>query len=292
MKEVFKLIDNNANFPNTIFITGYDREYVEEVLGSPKNYIDKYFHRKKNLPLNIASKVELFHRFTDADIDLRHIFTENILSLANPYIRDYLTSVRQLKKFVSMLSEIETERWQEVNAIDMFRIMLIRLLYPAEYEIMRKRECFNEEYDNYQVRRLVYKPEMNINSEVAKLLQKTFRHYSREDAKPGYRCVNYTTGFYNYFPNTDIPIFHWTELEDAIDKEPFDKSLLEGKYAHNEEKVRLVLARKVAKYHIKDEKEYKKLHDPISCCAEVFGKSKSLKEIYKEMRDDLWMKYM
>ena len=55
--EILKLLDNNANFPNVIYITAYDKQYVKQQFEdydhnqSDSCFVDKFFNVEWNIPL-------------------------------------------------------------------------------------------------------------------------------------------------------------------------------------------------------------------------------------------------
>lgn len=66
--EVMKVIDRNGDFRQTIFLTAYDKEYVNEVLsnylkhGKKDAYTDKYFNYEIHLPLQSRDELSKYVR--------------------------------------------------------------------------------------------------------------------------------------------------------------------------------------------------------------------------------------
>ena len=66
--EVMKVIDRNGDFRQTIFVTAYDKEYVNEVLGNylkhgkKDAFTDKYFNYEIHLPLQSRDELSKYVR--------------------------------------------------------------------------------------------------------------------------------------------------------------------------------------------------------------------------------------
>lgn len=65
--EVLKLINKNASFQNTVFVTAYDKQYVNTVLGSVvccpegRDFTDKYFNMELPLPESLNNQRSSFY---------------------------------------------------------------------------------------------------------------------------------------------------------------------------------------------------------------------------------------
>lgn len=132
--EVLKLIDCNANFVNTYFITAFDKSYVDEVMRnylktSKSNFSDKYFDYEYFLPvvnqanmLNYVNMVlkELEHKRYKIDK-----FTETWASYCFD-ICDKLCTIRNLKRFLNLFFGRYFMIKEDVDAHDLLYITLLR----------------------------------------------------------------------------------------------------------------------------------------------------------------------
>ena len=114
--EVMKLIDRNAGFNNTVFITAYDKEYVNEVLrnylriSNKTDFTDKYFSHELSLPVqriedlnNFAVSIINSNDFFENDdaIDKNKMLKE--WEKVNRQILPHLHTIRHLKRWMSIL---------------------------------------------------------------------------------------------------------------------------------------------------------------------------------------------
>lgn len=120
--EVLKLMDRNASFSNTIFITAYDKAYVNNVLkkhldhGLAHSFIDKYISWE--IPLPEPDK-EILERFVEitlpdkirGDLSATHEQVQEGWSQARDIMMKSLDSVRDLKRYLNLM----IPRYKEVS---------------------------------------------------------------------------------------------------------------------------------------------------------------------------------
>lgn len=134
--EVFKLIDLNASFPNTFFITGYDETYVNRLL-EDDSYANKYFNRKIRLTIRKEKIIHAFWHlckrinFDDKDLNTQkdRDNTNKLKSTFEKAIKDNFSNVRELKKYVNMVNSIPNDTWEQVDIFDMGILMILRYKY-------------------------------------------------------------------------------------------------------------------------------------------------------------------
>lgn len=148
--EVLKLIDKNASFTNTFFITAYDKEYVNQVLNAffntdlNRDYSDKYFNFEVKLPASTSKQrfdffvheldkmaEERLMAFDKKDIIKAQSVMSRIIGLCLPTIRD-------VKRYLSMSISNIINIQQEVVLSDFMLLSLIEYCYPDEYRDLRK----------------------------------------------------------------------------------------------------------------------------------------------------------
>lgn len=146
--ETLKVIDSNGNFCNTIFITAYDRNYVNDVLRAKLGYVnsktyftDKYFQYEMQL-------------FKQEPTPLYDFMTKNLYDWAmaewgnDPYVRKteidswiylyltinkYITTVREAKRYINLFRTIYKKSRQHVDFEDFAIVILIRFLDMKTY---------------------------------------------------------------------------------------------------------------------------------------------------------------
>ena len=112
--EMFKLIDSNASFNNTIFLTAYDRNYINECITQltsyqPKNYPDKFFSME--IPVPILPYEELFSFLSKQlmiQLEIETIKQKDYQSVLDKHkliIKKHFHTIREIKRFLNLFCE-------------------------------------------------------------------------------------------------------------------------------------------------------------------------------------------
>jgi predicted KAP-like P-loop ATPase len=155
IKQIFRLIRINADFPNTIYLLAFDRKIVEQNLEeqigvSGKDYLNKIVQVHFNVPFAKPSKISTF-LFKELDRILsilpesaQKYFGQDEPYWANVYhsgFKDFFKNIRDVKRFASSLefniSQMYQGKTMEVNPIDFIAIEAIRIFAPDFYLFMR-----------------------------------------------------------------------------------------------------------------------------------------------------------
>ena len=137
--EVMKLIDRNGGFVNTIFITAYDKAYVNDVLrhhlkmGKNSDFTDKYFSYEYALPVQ---NPENLNKLAKKQIETSIIFDEDDVinqkelikqwdEISTEIIRD-LHTLRHVKRFMNILLTRYSKVKNDVNFKDFAYLTLLR----------------------------------------------------------------------------------------------------------------------------------------------------------------------
>lgn len=155
IKQIFRLIRINADFPNTIYLLAFDRKIVEQNLEeqigvSGKDYLNKIVQVHFNVPFAKPSKISTF-LFKELDRILNILpesaqkyFGQDEPYWANVYhsgFKDFFKNIRDVKRFASSLefniSQMYQGKIMEVNPIDFIAIEAIRIFAPDFYLFMR-----------------------------------------------------------------------------------------------------------------------------------------------------------
>ena len=149
--EVMKVLDTNGAFPNMVFVTSYDKDYVNTVLVNYlklgpqlRPYTDKYFTVEINIPIHPAFKLmnQLVKSLKDAYhkgfIKKETIIDENKLEeltlQLTLYIKPRLLTIRDVKRFTNQFLYDFAEIQRDVVYQDFLLLELIKYAYPEEYE--------------------------------------------------------------------------------------------------------------------------------------------------------------
>lgn len=143
--EVLKVIDRNASFSNTVFITAYDRAYVNNVLkkhldhGLNHSFIDKYIAWE--VPLSEPNKVTMgsimdvvLLRKLQADTTSPSEAIQMGWRKASNAVVKYLDSMRDLKRYLNLMLPRYRRMIEVVDAEEYF---LLYLLCHKDWEVYR-----------------------------------------------------------------------------------------------------------------------------------------------------------
>lgn len=155
IRQIFRLIRVNADFPNTIYLLAFDRKIVEKNLEeqvgvSGKDYLNKIVQVNFDVPFAKPSKISTF-LFKELDRILsvlpdsaQKYFGQDDPYWANVYhsgFKDFFKNIRDVKRFASSLefniSQMYQGKVMEVNPIDFIAIEAIRVFAPDFYSFMR-----------------------------------------------------------------------------------------------------------------------------------------------------------
>ena len=155
IRQIFRLVRVNADFPNTIYLLAFDRKIIEKNLEeqvgvSGKDYLNKIVQVNFDVPFAKPSKISTF-LFKELDRILsvlpesaQKYFEQDDPYWANVYhsgFKDFFKNIRDVKRFASSLEFNISQMYQgnvmEVNPIDFIAIEAIRVFAPDFYLFMR-----------------------------------------------------------------------------------------------------------------------------------------------------------
>lgn len=175
MVEVFKLISKNASFHRTVFITGYDKDFVSNIInraegtreviedaritkeGAQNSYKinlqdkvlvssfeDKYFNKEFRLMVSKEGISLLYDNLLERYEDLqRQVSKENELAKVTKHVLSNIVTPRELKRYFSMLLSIKDETWQSVVCWQLALVLLLKYKHSEEYENLMRKNYFS-----------------------------------------------------------------------------------------------------------------------------------------------------
>ena len=200
--EILKLLDNNANFPNVIYITAYDKQYVKQQFEDYNHYqsdscfVDKFFNVEWNIPLRdyygiynyIISQLRAIVDTTQFGYDISEINTKGFYC---NIFQKYIPTMRDAKRLINLFQSDYQMVNGEVDVIDFLLLTIIKYRYRDEYTALFRLE-YVEDGSNQTFQ---YKKEVtNIASK--ELIELLFRARGVGD-RP--RRIYQKESFYNYF---------------------------------------------------------------------------------------------
>ncbi len=207
--EVFKLIDENASFPNIIFVTAYDKTITEKMLrehmhiGNNSNFIDKFFDYEMILPIRpyrlIFSylKKEILDRCGfRAEVPKVH---EAIIDNVEYLFSLYITTMRDAKRFTNLfVSDYECVKG-EVDFRDFLLVTILKYKSPEEHRRLYAEKRFLCKSPSQRIY-LIKKDEEFENSHCYKsIINELFLNDINEEPENAYGRIFHVASFDIYF---------------------------------------------------------------------------------------------
>lgn len=150
--EVLKVLDANGAFPNMVFLTSYDKDYVNAVLNNylrlenqSRAYTDKYFTVEIRVPLHPSFRLMdyLVKLLTNASksgfiTQLNEVDIEEQTRKLSSYIMSRLHTIRDIKRFVNQFLYDYAEIQRDVFYHDFLLLELIKYAHHEDYEAIVK----------------------------------------------------------------------------------------------------------------------------------------------------------
>jgi hypothetical protein len=242
--EILKLVRNSANFNNTFFVIGFDREYIKKELKQNNDYIDKIFQIQFELNHISTSTIynylyrKLLHVFPEYENDLKSIFGKQNNSLIDDRdtsykllepitISSFLSNIRDVQRFTNFLLLSLSKISFEVVFYEYLSVSLIKYKYPllARELLVNKPKYFygklggqlygNKSFNEVNIISLLKEIKISdntINDSILEIIKKLFSTNSYFDI----RSIK-NDKIENYFDNAlnDIPI-KYSEINKII----------------------------------------------------------------------------
>jgi predicted KAP-like P-loop ATPase len=157
IRQIFRLIRVNADFPNTIYLLAFERKIIEKNLEeqagvSGKDYLDKIIQVNFDIPFARSNKIAAF-LFKELDRVLKVLpeSAHKYFGQDDPYwtniyhsgFKSFFGNIRDVKRYIGSLefniSQMFRENVMEVNPIDFIAIEAIRVFTPEFYSFMKVR---------------------------------------------------------------------------------------------------------------------------------------------------------
>jgi predicted KAP-like P-loop ATPase len=159
IRQIFRLIRVNADFPNTIYLLAFDRKIVEKNLEeqvgvSGKDYLNKIVQVNFDVPFAKPSKISTFlFKELDRILSVLPESAQKYFGQDDPYwvnvyhsgFKDFFKNIRDVKRFASSLEFNISQMYQgevmEINPIDFIAIEATRVFAPDFYSFMRDKNA-------------------------------------------------------------------------------------------------------------------------------------------------------
>lgn len=160
--EVMKVLDKNGAFPNMVFLTSYDKEYVNTVLGNYLNlrpnsrpYTDKYFTVEVRVPLHPSFRlmnylVQILRKACESQYikSITADILEQRTRQLDSFLMQRLLTIRDIKRFANQFLYDYAEVQEDVNYQDYLLLELIKFCYPEEYQAIHRFQYIHRGYSS------------------------------------------------------------------------------------------------------------------------------------------------
>ncbi|NGY69379.1 KAP family P-loop NTPase fold protein, partial [Clostridium perfringens] len=138
VKEIFKLVRAIGDFNNIIYILAFDEEKVCKVFSSGPDYIDKIINIPIYIP-EVSSKAinEYFLKNIDKNFKLGEFNLKYFESIYKLLLENKFDNLRNVKRFLNILSFNKNWILREVNIIDYIIITFLKLYDKNIYFFIR-----------------------------------------------------------------------------------------------------------------------------------------------------------
>lgn len=151
IRQVFQLVKQNANFPNTVYVLSFDHRKVSKALDEDsfpgKDYLEKIIQVSFHVPVVEGARLEkilfaelgkVINPFPQKDWD-----SKRWGNLYYDGLKDFFSSIRQIKRYANSLRFNISHVPKEINPIDFIGIEVIRVFCSEVYEeIAKNKELF------------------------------------------------------------------------------------------------------------------------------------------------------
>ena len=140
--ELFALVRNSSSFPHMSYILAYDKEYVASQL---KGCFDQHTYRymekilQEEYALAQITPEQIEKAFFDELVKLNpryNTLARQIISSIE--LKDYLSTIRAIKRICNTLSSIRKKLKRNVAAFDWFIVELMRIQYPDLFAFLKE----------------------------------------------------------------------------------------------------------------------------------------------------------
>lgn len=237
--EVFKLIDGNASFTNLIFVTAYDKMHINGIIDKAYSneytfFSDKFFTIEIQIPLRPYDKI--FEYFLDGlccGLSIKKEEKENykiILSTHIQFLEEYLTTLRDVKRFLNLFVRHFKQIQGEVDFESYLLLYLIKYKHLDEYLSL-----YRKNYIGINILESSY-PTYYLNEHLKVKSIKILEILFSKTSKYSLRSINNVMAFDIYFHESVYGALTIKEMEEIFDttfekaKDLIDRFAFENKH--------------------------------------------------------------
>lgn len=223
--EVLKIIDGNASFPNTIFITAYDKSQINKIIdGKYKSekcfFTDKFFNYEFVLPLRPYEKIfgyikqEILQSLNLPD-DEKSVISASI-DAQYAFLAKYITTLREAKRFINQFLNDYKPIKEEVDFTDFFLLSILKYKDIVVFKRLYNKEFIMNDIDSHHIYIINPQSEIKFYEDIIRKLFPSPNNYSQYKS---YRRIFSKGAFNIYFVNQVYGMMKKEELNQLLNLE-------------------------------------------------------------------------
>lgn len=233
--EVLKLLERNGDFCNTVFITAYDKKYVNDVIGKylkhsiKEDYTDKYFDFEYSLPknnddvlLSFAGKYLTDKIRLEKEDGIRLEQVNESWYYNGSFIVSRLGTMRHIKRYLNIFLSRYPKVKNDVDISDFMVLTLLRYLdleaYNAvfEYKFLKRGSLVTNKLIFLQKDYEEKMKELGIKDSSKQIIEKLFKvedNFANESIQRVYGKLRWVESFKCYFFDYRIGKYHYEDFQ-------------------------------------------------------------------------------
>lgn len=221
--EVLKIIDGNASFSNTIFITAYDKSQVNKIIDEKYKsencfFTDKFFNYEFVLPIRPYEKIfgylkqEILQSLNLSDDEKRVISAS--INAQYAFLAKYITTLREAKRFINQFLNDYKPIKEEVDFTDFFLLGILKYKDVTVFKRLYDKEFVIRDPNPSRYRYIINdKIEIKYYYDIINKLFPDSINYSLYES---YRRIFSISGFNIYFVNQVYGMMKKEELNQLL----------------------------------------------------------------------------
>lgn len=212
--EVFKLVRNTANFPNTVFLLLYDRNYVSKAISdinatNSDLFLEKIvqleisipFYEKRAIKEKLKEKLIFhFNNIDEKDIDGSLVYKE---SFVHDYVSDWICNLRDVNRLVNSVILNYEGLEDEVYFKDFLKLEILRLKLPNIYNLFKNDPwMYLKEIEHSSDRQIIAFKHVDADDKKEFIISQKVKEFHKDDEIKAMRLV--TTIFVDKRPYGNI----------------------------------------------------------------------------------------
>lgn len=221
--EVLKIIDGNASFSNTIFITAYDKSQINKIIDEKYKsencfFTDKFFNYEFVLPLRPYEKIfgyikqEILQSLDLPDGEKNVILAS--IDAQSYFLSKYITTLREAKRFINQFLNDYKPIKEEVDFTDFFLLSILKYKDVTVFKRLYDKEFVIRDPNPSRYRYIINKKnEIKYYYDIINKLFPSLSSYSQHES---YRRIFSINAFNIYFVNQVYGMMKKEELNQLL----------------------------------------------------------------------------